>query len=140
MTALERIDGASADSGASSYLDIAAFLIREGSRPDADLEELWNRIVFGMLVSNTDDRFSSGEPCARNSAHSSLVGGHFNCGVMRAFPFPFQVDEEVGVNQTLVFSQCCGPLFKWLGSRQKEVPSGSVTSPSHRAKCLHAFP
>jgi serine/threonine-protein kinase HipA len=55
MTALERIDGASADSDASSYLDIAAFLIREGSRPDADLEELWKRIVFGMLVSNTDD-------------------------------------------------------------------------------------
>ncbi len=39
---------------------------------------------------------------------SELVGGHFNCGVMRAFPFPFQVDEEVGVNQTLVSSECCG--------------------------------
>ena len=71
---------------------------------------------------------------------SELVGGHFNCGVMRAFPFRFQVDEEVGVNQTLLLSQCCSPLFKWLGSRQKEVRSGSITSPSHRAKCLHAFP
>jgi serine/threonine-protein kinase HipA len=55
MTALERLDGASADGDASSYLDLAAFIVREGSRPDADLEELWKRVLFGMLVSNTDD-------------------------------------------------------------------------------------
>ena len=70
---------------------------------------------------------------------SELVGGHFNCGVIRVFPFRFQVDEQAGVNQTLALFQCCSPLFKELGSRQKEVPSGSIASPSYRAKCLHAF-
>lgn len=29
--------------------------MRFGSRPDADLRELWKRIVFSIAVSNTDD-------------------------------------------------------------------------------------
>lgn len=39
----------------SRYLEIARVLIDHGVQPDADLRELWSRIVFNMLVSNTDD-------------------------------------------------------------------------------------
>lgn len=38
-----------------SYLELADALRRYGARPEADLEELWRRIVFNVLVSNTDD-------------------------------------------------------------------------------------
>ena len=38
-----------------SYLEIAEFLRREGSKVNEDLPRLWRRIVFNMLVSNTDD-------------------------------------------------------------------------------------
>jgi serine/threonine-protein kinase HipA len=38
-----------------SYLEIADSLRQYGSRPDADSRELWRRIVFNVLVSNTDD-------------------------------------------------------------------------------------
>ena len=38
-----------------TYLDIAGFLMQHGAKPDADLPELWRRIVFSLLVSNTDD-------------------------------------------------------------------------------------
>ena len=38
-----------------SYLEIAEFLRREGARVNDDLRQLWRRIVFNMLVSNTDD-------------------------------------------------------------------------------------
>jgi len=38
-----------------SYLDVAEFLVREGSAPDEDLAELWSRIVFSRLVGNSDD-------------------------------------------------------------------------------------
>ncbi len=38
-----------------SYLDIAQFIVQQGARPNEDLEELWQRIVFSIAVSNTDD-------------------------------------------------------------------------------------
>ena len=47
-------DGDDASSGAS-YLEIARVIMDHGAHTDADLQELWSRIVFNMLVSNTDD-------------------------------------------------------------------------------------
>ncbi len=38
-----------------SYLDIVDALRREGTRAAKDLQELWRRLVFNVLVSNTDD-------------------------------------------------------------------------------------
>jgi serine/threonine-protein kinase HipA len=38
-----------------SYLDIAYVLRQGGSAPKRDLEQLWRRMVFNILVSNTDD-------------------------------------------------------------------------------------
>jgi len=54
MTLLQRTDGDDASSGVS-YLELAEFISRQGSRPDQDLKELWRRIVFSMFISNTDD-------------------------------------------------------------------------------------
>lgn len=54
MTLLGKTDGASAQDG-TSYLDLVAFIKSHGANPKADLIELWKRIVFNMLVTNTDD-------------------------------------------------------------------------------------
>lgn len=54
MTLTGRKDGDDASAGAS-YLELARVLIEQGARPAADLEELWSRIVFNVLVTNTDD-------------------------------------------------------------------------------------
>jgi len=54
MTLLGYTDGADASTGAS-YLDLAEFIMRNGSAPEADLAELWRRMVFNICVSNTDD-------------------------------------------------------------------------------------
>jgi len=54
MTMTGHIDGEDASTGVS-YLELAEVLIRHGSQTNADLRELWSRIVFNMLVSNTDD-------------------------------------------------------------------------------------
>ena len=51
MTMLGKTDG----EDGSSYLDIAQVLKTQGSNPEEDLQELWRRIVFNVLVSNTDD-------------------------------------------------------------------------------------
>lgn len=54
MTLTGRMDGDDASTGAS-YLQIARVLMDHGAQTNADLRELWSRIVFNMLVSNTDD-------------------------------------------------------------------------------------
>ena len=54
ITLTGRLDGDDASTGAG-YLEIARVLIDQGAQTDADLRELWSRIVFNMLVSNTDD-------------------------------------------------------------------------------------
>ncbi len=43
------------DNQPHSYLEIADAIRRDGSQVNADLRELWRRLVFNVLVSNTDD-------------------------------------------------------------------------------------
>ena len=56
MTLLGCKDGDDYHSG-HSYLDIVGFVLQHGDKNhiDADLEELWRRIVFSICVKNTDD-------------------------------------------------------------------------------------
>lgn len=54
MTLTGHHDGEDASTGVS-YLELAELLISQGADTAADLRELWTRIVFNMLVSNTDD-------------------------------------------------------------------------------------
>lgn len=53
MSALTALDAA--DHEMRSYLEIAEFLRRESESVDANLRQLWRRIVFNILISNTDD-------------------------------------------------------------------------------------
>lgn len=52
MTMLNAIDN---DMITYNYTEIADFLIQYGAKPNEDLTELWKRIVFSVLISNTDD-------------------------------------------------------------------------------------
>jgi serine/threonine-protein kinase HipA len=54
MTLTGHKDGDDASTGAS-YLEIARVLIDHGAQTNTDLQELWSRIVFNLLVSSTDD-------------------------------------------------------------------------------------
>ena len=54
MTMLGHIDGNNSQDGVS-YIEMVDFLTRNGANIEADLRELWQRIVFNILVSNTDD-------------------------------------------------------------------------------------
>jgi len=54
MTLTGNQDGAGASTGAS-YLELAEIIMSQGATPREDLVELWSRIVFNVMVSNTDD-------------------------------------------------------------------------------------
>lgn len=43
------------DNEQHSYMEIADALRQYGAKPEEDLTELWRRIVFNVLISNTDD-------------------------------------------------------------------------------------
>ena len=51
MTALDAAD----HSDQRSYLELVDALRQMGSQPEADAKQLWRRVVFNILVSNTDD-------------------------------------------------------------------------------------
>lgn len=44
-----------ADNEQHSYLEMVYAIAQHGSRPKEDMSELWKRIVFSILISNTDD-------------------------------------------------------------------------------------
>lgn len=54
MTMLGKSDGASSSDG-SSYIDIVDFIKAYGACPRIDLIELFKRLIFNMIVSNSDD-------------------------------------------------------------------------------------
>ena len=43
------------DNEPHSYLEIAEALRRHGAAPNEDLRQLWRRVIFNVLISNTDD-------------------------------------------------------------------------------------
>ncbi len=53
LSALALIGGR--DGEPHDYLEVAEALAAHGASPEADLKQLWRRLVFGTLVSNTDD-------------------------------------------------------------------------------------
>ncbi len=54
MTVLGYSDGDGADTGAS-YLELAQWIAQNQLSVDEDLEQLWRRIVFSIMIHNTDD-------------------------------------------------------------------------------------
>jgi len=54
MTLLGYSDGADYTDGIS-YLEMAEFLLQRGNNVTSELEQLWRRILFNILISNTDD-------------------------------------------------------------------------------------
>jgi serine/threonine-protein kinase HipA len=53
LSAMSLLDGV--DQEPRSYLEIAEVIRRFGAKTRADLAELWRRMVFNILISNTDD-------------------------------------------------------------------------------------
>ena len=55
LSAMSMLDASDNDGQIHSYIDIANSLRQYGEQPDTDMKELWRRMVFGIMISNTDD-------------------------------------------------------------------------------------
>lgn len=67
LSAMTALDASDNEEG-RSYLEILDFIRQEGADPNGDARQLWRRMVFNVLVSNTDDH-------ARNHGFLRAPGG-----------------------------------------------------------------
>jgi len=77
------------DNETHSYLEIVDALRQQGARPKADIQQLWRRIVFTVLISNIDDHL-------RN--HGFLYAGSDGWTLCPAYdlnPVPVDVSPRV---------------------------------------------
>src|SRR4029079_12282658 len=82
------------DKEAHSYLEIAEALRRHRGTPKQDLAQLWRRIVFNVLISNTDDHL-------RN--HGFLYEGQAGWRLSPAYDMnPIPVDVKARVLATAI--------------------------------------
>jgi serine/threonine-protein kinase HipA len=77
------------DNETRSYLEIVDALRRHGAAPKEDMEALWRRLVFNILISNTDDHL-------RN--HGFLYGGQEGWRLSPAYdlnPVPTDIKPRI---------------------------------------------
>jgi serine/threonine-protein kinase HipA len=110
MSALTAVRGS--DNETRSYLDIVDALRRVGARVDLDLKQLWRRVVFNILVSNTDDHL-------RNHGFLREVGGWRLAPAYDLNPMPVDVKprvhalaiDEFDANAALATALAVAPSF-----------------------------
>ena len=85
------------EDGNGTYLDIAGFLIQHGAKPDADLPELWRRMAFSLLVSNTDDHLRNHGFFAENGRWRLSPAYDLNANMMRPQSLSLELDAGVPI-------------------------------------------
>jgi serine/threonine-protein kinase HipA len=108
--------------GEHDYTEIVDALRVHGSAVKKDVEELWRRIAFSILITNVDDHLLN---------HGFLHIGHGQWRLAPAFdlnPFPDRVRElktwisaETGPEATIAALLSVAPYFKISRPRSKEV-------------------
>lgn len=115
MTLLGKTDGASGSDG-SSYLDLVSFIRQNGAEPEQDLKELWNRIVFNMVVSNTDDHL-------RNHGFMLTKKGWRLSPLYDVNPIPYgdALALNVSVDDNSISIELAISVAKYFGIEEKEA-------------------
>jgi serine/threonine-protein kinase HipA len=110
------------DPGEHAYTEIVDALRVHGAAAQKDVEELWRRIAFSILITNVDDHLLN---------HGFLHMGHGQWRLAPAFdlnPFPDRVRElktwvspQVGPEATIDALLSVAPYFKISRARAREV-------------------
>ena len=85
------------DDGNGTYIDIAGFLMQNGAKPDTDLPELWRRMAFSLLVSNTDDHLRNHGFIAENGKWRLSPAYDLNANVKRPQSLSLELDAGVPI-------------------------------------------
>lgn len=118
MTLLQCQDGDDAASGVS-YLHLAEFLMREGAEPDRDLEQLWQRILFFVCISNVDDHL-------RNHGFLLQPNGWILSPAYDINPVPYSDGLKLNISesdntQSIELVKSVAPYFRISKNRADEL-------------------
>ncbi|HEV7589132.1 MAG TPA: type II toxin-antitoxin system HipA family toxin [Longimicrobium sp.] len=113
------------DASDHSYTEIVDALRIHGADPKADIEELWRRIAFSILVTNVDDHL-------HNHGFLHVEGGRWR--LAPAFdlnPFPDRarelktwISEDSGPRASVDALMEAAPYFQLTSSRAREILAG----------------
>jgi len=122
VSAATMLGAESVDPGEHAYTEIVDAIRQYGGRPQADIEELWRRIAFSILITNVDDHLLN---------HGFV---HVDRGQWRlapAFdvnPIPDKarelktwVSEDTGPEASIDALTSLIPYFRINGSRAKKI-------------------
>jgi serine/threonine-protein kinase HipA len=111
-----------ADPGEHAYTELVDALRRHGSQPAADIEELWRRVAFSILITNVDDHLMN---------HGFLHVGSGRWRLAPAFdvnPFPERVrelktwiSEDAGPEARVEGLLTVAPYFRIKPARAREI-------------------
>ena len=118
MILLGKKDGDGGDTGVS-YLDLADFLIKNGSQVNKDLEQLWRRIVFYICVSNTDDHLRNHGFMLENNGWALSPAYDIN-PVATGGGLSLNISREDN-NQSLELVRNIAPAFRISDARTVEI-------------------
>jgi len=85
------------EDGNGTYIDMAGFLMQHGAKPDADLPELWRRMAFSLLVSNTDDHLRNHGFIAENGRWRLSPAYDLNANLKRPQSLSLELDAGVPI-------------------------------------------
>jgi serine/threonine-protein kinase HipA len=117
-------DGDDASTGAS-YLEIAQVLMTDGASTDADLRELWSRIVFNVLVSNTDDHLRNHGFLLEPSRGWALSPAFDMNPVAHAHGLKLNISESDNA-MDLELAQSVAPYFRVSVEQAEEIISNQI--------------
>ena len=110
------------DHGEHAYTELVDALRQNGANPNADIEELWRRIAFSILITNVDDHLL-------NHGFLHVERGHWR--LSPAFdinPFPERqrelktwISEDTGPEATIAALMSVLPYFRMSPDRAKAI-------------------
>jgi len=111
-------DGADAQAGVS-YLDLLELIITRGSNVDYDTEQLWRRIVFNILVSNTDDHLRNHGFFLKNHGLTLSPAYDINPNP-KGYGLNLNIDENDNRLDTKI-ARSVAPLFRLSDGKAGEI-------------------
>jgi len=111
-----------AEAGEHAYTEIVDALRMYGAAPQADIEELWRRIAFSILITNVDDHL-------RNHGFLHVDRGQWRLApAFDVNPFPDRVrelktwvSEDTGPEATIEALMSVIPYFRISAPRAREI-------------------
>ncbi|MEO8174947.1 MAG: HipA domain-containing protein [Sediminibacterium sp.] len=102
-----------------SYLDIAEAIQNYGSNINADLEQLWRRIVFNIAISNTDDHYRNHGFIVVNNGWHLSPAYDINPSVDKAgLALNIDVDDNA---LDFELAKSVGPFFRLTGAQMEAI-------------------